>query len=344
MLSAAAAQRGRRMGLWVLGLVVSAAAIAVLATIIDVRATLRVLSRTDVGWLALTLLMVPAQIALRAMRWRLLLPRRPDGRRPATFAVTLVMLVGYLANLILPARLGEPVRAFVLARREGIGFARVLGSILLERVIDLATLALVAVAAAIIIGAPEWLIRGTGTIGGIGVVLVVLLAASAIPRAARVLGKLVGGRVRALTGVLVHFGEGAGGGDRLSLGVAIGLSTVTWFFVAATYWLLGQSLDLGINPGGAMLIAAVTTLGTAIPSAPASIGTFELAAVVVAGALGIPGEQALALALLAHAVSTLPFVVAGVAAVGWMSISITEVADEATAAWPNAVPVVERTR
>jgi len=342
VLSSAAAQRGRRIGVWALGLVVSAAAIAVLATIIDVSATMRVLSRTDVGWLALTLLMVPAQIVLRSMRWRLLLPRRPDGQRPATFSVTLVMLAGYLANLILPARLGEPVRAYLLSRREGIGFARVLGSVLLERVIDLATLALVAVAAAIAIGAPEWLIRGTGVIGGIGVVLVLLLAGSAIPRAARLLGRLMGGRVRALTGMLVHFGEGAGGGDRLSLTVAIGLSTLTWFFVAATFWLLGRALDLGIGPGGAMLIAAVTTLGTAIPSAPASIGTFELAAVVAAGALGIPGEQALALALLAHAVSTLPFVVAGVAAVGWMSISITEAASEATAAWPEAVPVVER--
>jgi glycosyltransferase 2 family protein len=342
VLSAAAGRRGRRIGVWALGLVVSAAAIAVLATIIDVSATLRVLSRTDVGWLALTMLMVPAQVVLRAMRWRLLLPRRPDGHRPATSSVTLVMLAGYLANLILPARLGEPVRAYLLSRREGIGFARVLGSVLLERVIDLATLALVGVAAAIVIGAPEWLIRGTGVIGGIGVMLILLLAASAIPRAARALGQLLGGRVQALTGMLVHFGEGAGGGDRLSLTVAIGLSTVTWFFVAATFWLLGRALDLGIGPGGAMLIAAVTTLGTAIPSAPASIGTFELAAVVAAGALGIPGEQALALALLAHAVSTLPFVVAGVAAVGWMSISISEVASEATAAWPEAIPVVER--
>ena len=344
MLSSATAQRGRRIGAWAIGLVISAAAVAVLATVIDVDATLRVLGRTDVGWLALTLLMVPAQIVLRAMRWRLLLPRRPDGRRPATVGVMLVMLVGYLANLILPARLGEPVRAYLMARRESIGFARVLGSVLLERVIDLATLALVAVAAAIAIGAPDWLIRGTGVVGGIGVVLVVLLAASAIPRAARLLGRIVGGRVRALTGALVSFGEGAGGGDRVSLLVAIVMSTVTWFFVAATFWLLGRSLDLGIGPGGAMLIAAVTTLGTAIPSAPASIGTFELAAVVAAGALGIPGEQALALALLAHAVSTLPFVVAGVGAMGWMSISITEVADEATAAWPDAIPVRERAR
>jgi len=343
MLSATAAQRSRRIGAWAIGLVVSAAAIAVLASLIDISATLRMLSGTHVGWLALTLLLIPAQIALRAMRWRLLLPRRPDGHRPAAGSVTLVMLAGYLANLILPARLGEPVRAYVMWRREEIGFARVLGSILLERVIDLATLALVAVTAAIVIGAPDWLVRGTGVIGVIGAALVVLLAASAIPRAARALGGLVGGRVRVLTEVLVRFGEGAGGGDRWSLAIAIGLSTVTWFFVAATFWLLGRSLDLGIGPSGAMLIAAVATLGTAIPSAPASIGTFELAAVVAAGAIGIPGEQALALALLAHAVSTLPFVVAGVAAVGWMSISITEVADEATAALDEAVPGAEPT-
>jgi glycosyltransferase 2 family protein len=312
----------------------------VLASLIDVRDTARILAGTDLRWVVLTLLMVPFQVFLRSARWRLLLPRRPDGERPAVLRVMPVLLAGYLGNLVLPARLGEPVRGYLIARREHLGFARVLGSVLLERVIDLATLALVAVGAAIAAGAPAWMIRGMVIVAIIGVVVAVVLMASGIERAVRVLSRFLGARFqRVSTGLrhVTHFGEGAGGASGAGpLATAILISGATWFFVAATYWLLGRSLGLGIEPAGALLIAAVATLGTAIPSAPAHIGTFEVAAVVAATSLGVPGEQALALALLAHAITTLPFALLGAGAVAWMSISLSSVADQAVAALPDA--------
>jgi uncharacterized membrane protein YbhN (UPF0104 family) len=96
--------------------------------------------------------------------------------------------------------------------------------------------------------------------------------------------------------------------------------------------MLARSLGIEVTVAGAMLIAAVSTLGTAIPSAPAYLGTFEVAGVVAAGALGIGAGEALAMALLAHAVTTIPFAIAGGLAVGWLSISLDEVAGEAVAA------------
>lgn len=335
--------RTRRIGIGILGIAVSAISIVVLVAVVDVGRTADTLARTDLRWVALTLLMVPAQIALRGARWALLLPRRTDGHRPSPWQVVPPMLTGYFANLVLPARLGEPVRGYLVARREQLGLSRVLGSILLERVMDLATLAAVAVAAALVVGAPLWMTQGTLVIAGVGLALVILLAASVLPRAARALarvvsrraGSRVGGRVGRLRGavdVVVSFGEGAGGDGRAALLLAVVLSTLTWAFVAGTYWLLARSIGLEISWSGAMLVAAIATLGTAIPSAPAYIGTFEVAAVVAAGALGIGAEQALALALLAHAVTTVPFALAGGVAVLWLSVSLDEVADEAIAA------------
>ena len=333
--------RSRRIGLGVIGVAISVISIAVLLTVVDVGRTAETLARTDLRWVAVTLFMVPAQIALRGARWALLLPRRSDGARASAARVIPPMLTGYFANLVLPARLGEPIRGYLVARRERLGLSRVLGSILLERVMDLATLAVVAVAAALVVGAPLWMTQGTFVIAAVGVLLAGVLAASGIARAARGLGRLLGtriARVRGAVDVIVSFGEGAGGDGRGALILAVVLSTVTWGFVAATYWLLARSIGIEISWSGAMLVAAVATLGTAIPSAPAYIGTFEVAAVVAAGALGIGGDQALALALLAHAITTVPFALAGGAAVLWLSVSLDEVAEEAitAAGWTAA--------
>jgi glycosyltransferase 2 family protein len=329
--------RARRLGTGVVGLVVSAVAVAVLATVIDIGATAETLATTDLRLVAATLLLVPGQILLRALRWQLLLPPRPDGRRPPLRRVLPVLLVGYLGNLVLPARLGEPARAFLLARREGIGFSRVFGSVLLERVLDLASLAAVAIAAAIRAGAPDWIVRGMVIVAAVGSVLVVVLVASGIPRAIRALASVFGTRAEPLRAAIdqaISFGEGANGGGWRQLALAAALSTATWVLVAATYWITARSLGLEISMAGSMLIAAVTTLGTAIPSAPANIGTFEVGAVVVTTALGVPAPEALALALVVHAAITVPFAIAGGVAVAAMSVSLSEVADEATAALP----------
>jgi uncharacterized membrane protein YbhN (UPF0104 family) len=324
----------------VVGLVLSVAAIVFLAASIDIPATLGVLGRTQLGWLAATLLMVPAQVLLRAWRWQILLPVRDDGTRPTVGGVLPPMLIGYLANLILPARLGEPIRGYLLARRQQLRVSAVLGSVVLERVVDLASLALMALLAAAAVGAPDWMVEGTGIVALAGAVLAIALAASGIPRAVRLVARLVGpriGRLHALVPTLGSFGHGAVGGGPRRLASAAVVSTVTWFFVAGTFWLLGRALSLEIGPVEALLIATVATLGTGIPSAPAYIGTFEVATVVAAQVVGIPGPEALALALLAHAVVTVPFVAVGLAAAAWMSISLSavgaEAAAEAEAAW-----------
>jgi glycosyltransferase 2 family protein len=332
--AASATTNSRRIRLGAIGLVISAASILVLATNVDLAATMRILAAADPGWLVLTLLMVPTQILLRALRWRLLLPRRPDGERPAVMRVAPVLLVGYLGNLVLPARLGELVRTYLVARREELRVSAVLGSVLLERVLDLASLALVAFVAALAAGAPSWMVQGLGIVAAIGVGSLLVLVGLGLPRVVRLLARLTGTAARRFerpVALLVSFGEGAGGGDRRVVTAAILLSSVTWLFVATTFWLVGQSLGLGLAPSAALLITAVTVLGTAIPSAPGHIGTFQVAAVVTAGALGIPPAEALALALLAHVITTLPMAAIGVASLGWMSISLRGTADEASA-------------
>ena len=74
---------------------------------------------------------------------------------------------------------------------------------------------------------------------------------------------------------------------------------------------------------------AVTVLATAIPSAPAYVGTFELAAVSIATALGVPAETALAFAILAHLLSLLPTLVGGPIALAYIGVGLRPLAEQA---------------
>jgi Uncharacterised protein family (UPF0104). len=95
------------------------------------------------------------------------------------------------------------------------------------------------------------------------------------------------------------------------MAVTIGLCLVTWTCYAAMVWLVAQAVGASLSPAGCVLLMAVAALSSAIPAAPANVGTYELAAVTVAASLGVPRDTALALAVLAHALGLLPTIVGG---------------------------------
>jgi uncharacterized membrane protein YbhN (UPF0104 family) len=318
----------------IVGGLASVVAIAFLVQSIDIGATGATLGRARVPLVLASLLIIPVLMALRTWRWQALLPRRDDGRRVPPQAVIGPLLAGNLANLVLPARVGEAVRAYLLARQERLGMPAVLGSIVLERVIDVGTLAVPALVAALVAGAAGWLVSGLALLSIGGLVGIVVLV-SPLPRG--ILARLeehrpVAARPLAarIAGMLTAGANGARGSGLGGVVTALVVSTVTWGFVAAVVWLLARAIGIQLDPAGAVVVAAVTSLGGAIPSAPAAVGIFELASVIAGRALGIQDTDALALGLLSHVLTTVPFIVAGGAAVWLMGIHLGTVAAEAS--------------
>src|SRR6266446_3951007 len=76
---------------------------------------------------------------IRAQRWRFLL--RPVGR-PAMRTLVAAVNIGFMANMVLPLRIGEVVRPVLVSRREGVPLSGVLATCVLERVFDLFTVLL----------------------------------------------------------------------------------------------------------------------------------------------------------------------------------------------------------
>ncbi len=306
----------RGLVLAAVGIAASAASLWLIARSMDLPAAERAVRAADVSPLLATLAIVTSQLVLRSVRWQLLLPRRADGARVPVRVVAPSLLVGYLGNAVLPARLGEPIRAFLVSRREGLHGSEAFGSVVIERVVDLATLAGIAFLAAISLDAPEWLVRiaGIAALGGATVVFVLSTTGIVrlVPLLARPLAVFGAQRRHWLETRLERFAVGSAGAHRRpAVLAAAGISCGTWLLEGATFRLVAQSVAIDLTWPAALLIAAVTVLGTAVPSAPAFVGTYEVAVISAATALGVPGSQALALAVLAHVFTTLPLAVAG---------------------------------
>ncbi len=259
-------------------------------------------------------------VVVRAVRWRRLLAPIRD----VSFGATLgYLLIGYLANNVLPARLGELVRCHYLGDREGLSRATALGTVVVERVVDIAVVATIA-AAAILVLSVRGIVASAVLVGvAIGVLLAVALAigiaAHRLPGAARVAA--MAGRWPRIRDLVTRLREGlAVAGDARTLFEALALSVVAWGATLLAFAAAGQAVGVQLTIGQASLVASGVALAAAIPSGPASLGTFELAAVRIAQVIGVAAEPAFAMALIVHAAILLITSTGGVIALirlGW---------------------------
>jgi uncharacterized protein (TIRG00374 family) len=305
-------------------LLVSAVSVVLVARSVDVAMAARLVTSAAIQPLAAALVAYLAGLTLRFFIWRTLLPPRADGSRVGAARLAPLLMVGLLGNAVLPARLGELIRAYLVSRREKVGLGGSLGAIALERVLDTATLAVMAFLAALGAGATIWIVQGTGLLAVAAIVLVVALATTGLRPLLRLLSHLSTITVLAAPAAAAHsrietFVEWSGGPHRRrAMAAVLCLSSAAWLCNAAMFGLAGLAVGASISPLGALLIMAVTVLATAIPSAPAYVGTFELAAVTVAVSLGVPAETALAMAVLSHALGLLPTAIGGAAALAYL--------------------------
>lgn len=302
---------------WVLGgigLAVSVAALVFLARTLDIDSVVGILGRVDLRLLLVALAFVAVELAVRAGRWAVLLPATRDGRRVGARRLIPSLLVGYLGNAVLPARLGEPIRAVVVSRRDGIGLPEALASVILERVIDVAALGAIAVAATLLADTEPWATQMALVAAAIAGVVLVLLAAVGVRPFVRIAASVSGADtsvMRRAVGYMERFGAIIGGRDRGPVMLAaVAYSAAAWLLDGLIFLALGRSLGIDLGYAEALVVSAVTVLSTAIPAAPGFVGTFELAGVAGAAAVGVPPTEGLALAVLAH-VTTLGTLAAG---------------------------------
>jgi uncharacterized protein (TIRG00374 family) len=294
----------------IVGLAISAVAVYLVARQVDLAAAADVLRGANPGWVGATVACIVVDVTLRALRWQGLLA--PVARlRLATVAASL--LVGYLANNILPARLGELVRSHHLGDRTGVSRASILGTVVVERVVDTGALVAIASAAIVVLSVrgivASAVLLGLALTGILVAALALALVAHRLPYADRVVAAVERWPAVVRAASQLRGGLAVAGRPRTMAG-AISWSIAAWAATIVAFALAGQAIGVELTWGQAALLAAGVSLVTAIPAGPGYIGTFELAAVEIAKAVGVPADSAFALALLVH------FVILAVTTIG----------------------------
>ncbi len=275
--------------------------------------------------LGLAVLATAATYLARAVRWCHLL--EPLGRVQLGVALRATVM-GFAATAILPGRVGEILRPYVLARRERLDVSAAIGTVVLERLLDLAViLAIFGLSVALFDPRPGVEDSGllpalyAGAVVAAGFALGALglaCAAAARPAAvgrgvARVTAVLPGRLPRRLAQLAHRFSEGLGVMRRPApLVWATVWTVVVWVTITAGLWLVAVAFGVDMSPAGAGIVLAPVVLGVAVPT-PAGVGGYHAAFQVGATTLfAASAENAVGAGLVAHAISFLPVTIAGV--------------------------------
>jgi uncharacterized protein (TIRG00374 family) len=263
---------------------------------------------------------------IRVIRWRVIL--RPQGRTLAFTPLFHATASGTLMNYLLPARLGELVRAYAARELTTSPFSTAIGSLMAERVVDGFAMCLLLFGAIAVGGFQNAVAVGTWTVGrvalvaggvfGLGMLALVLLALR--PRHLRsVAGRLLGDGDAGswMTSVRGTIRGIVAGLDALrSVNRTVGIvfwTLVLWSLSACGIWVGLRAFGIVVPLTVAALLQALVALAIALPSAPGFVGPFQAAARVALSLGGIDATQAIAFSLPFHVIAFfVPVTVIGV--------------------------------
>jgi len=312
-LSAGKPAAGRRQLTRLVGYLVSATCLVVLAWRVDWGVFAHDFLQARPALLVLAVPFIVATYASFTLRWRVLLG---SERAPSLFRVGCILMTGYFANAVLPLRAGDALRVALLRNRYGHPVARVVGSIVLERLLDVITLLAFGAVLAAFASLPEKIVgplRGTAVVAFIGILIILMIVVRASWIAAvlersltRINTRLAASSARHLH----HFVDVirlVTRGDRQSntrLAGAILLSAIGWGTFAIAMMLCTAAFQVHPAFTGGLLLTVMTNLGSAIPASPGSLGVYHALAVLALSVWDTGFDVALAVATVSHAIAT----------------------------------------
>lgn len=298
-----ALEDGRKLenkpGGWVIGVGISVAALILAFWGVQPGRFLQVLGDANYLYLVPATGLMLLGLVTRALSWRVLLGDRVPFRR--TFSA---LNEGYLLNSVLPFRLGELARAYLVGRGWNITGAEALSSVVMERLIDVVVSLVGLLASLPFVVNPRWA-RGValGAGAGLGVAAVGIWLVLRYQRPIMdVIRRRLGGRWVSIADSLETFLAGirklAGQPGRLLL--AGFWSSMAWLTMWLLIWLLIGMFGYQATWVVPLFTAGVIAFGAALPSSPGALGVYEVSMVAGLLVFGYPRESAIGVAIIAH--------------------------------------------
>jgi glycosyltransferase 2 family protein len=299
-------------------------------------------ARTDL--LVLSFIFVLLTYWARSVRWQYLLAPIGNTHFRTVFRTT---VIGFAALSLLPARVGDVLRPYLLARQEGLPMSATLATVIMERVLDLiVVLALLALYV--------WGFSGTGALpapflrpvevsaalaAAVALVLLVMMwilathperIGALAGMAARVLPWSVSHRIEEV--VSVFSGGFAAAREPRALVMAIAWSFATWLAIAGEAWAVTVAFGIKMPFEGTFLLQGLLVIGVAVPT-PGGVGSYHAAyRWGVTNFFGAQNDQAIAGAIVTHAISFVPVVLLGLVFMAQDNLSVGRLKDLAGAA------------
>jgi uncharacterized protein (TIRG00374 family) len=279
-------------------------------------------ARADLLLLALALTLTI--MLVRAERWQYLLAPLGRTRFWVAFRTT---VIGFAVSFIVPARAGEVLRPYLLARSEGLPATAAFATIIVERILDVLTVLMLlglfflfaqsqeASAAPAMYRA---VVVGAAAIAPVALAILVTMFVmaghperlhSVVLKVERVLPARL---ARAVAGFMKTFAEGlAVVRSPRRLVWALGWSFVMWSAMAVQLWVLVRAFDITLPFGGSFLVTAILVVGVAVPTPGGVGGTHEALRLGLTSFYGADNDAAVGAAIVQHGVNFVPYLLLG---------------------------------
>lgn len=256
-------------------------------------------------WLALAgaVVLYAVNTVIRGERWRMLLAQQ--GGAPSRLDIHALNVVGYAANNLLPARAGDALRVVLMAPRAALGRRAVIGTLVAERILDVAVLvSLFVVVGYALLGEVS---GGDARLaaGVFALALVAALAALLLVRRNQRLHALFAPVLASTLALRGHHG-----------GRLLAVTALVWAVESAVWAAAGAAVGLQMTPIEALYLVALSSVFTLIPSGPGYAGTLESAAIIGAKAIGASSRTALSFVISLRFVLVVPITLAGLVLLG----------------------------
>ena len=297
----------------ILGLIISIGLIVYLLIRIDIHSVKQSLISFNYLTMILLLIVFVAGMLSRSFRWQNLINSK---EHLPLFFLFKALSIGYMINNILPAKVGELARMEYIKRKKGISRSFLLGTIFMERFIDLfLVLIIFGISLAFSQAGKTVFISNKWTFFIILLLVgIVVLFLSRPDHFFRLLAFFPNKTKSHIEKVLLSFTESVHFISNRNLLIRVSFySMIIWMLTLFSSYLILRGLNVNLAFYGYFFVVAVGVLGLVIPSTSGGIGVFHAIATAALVLLGVTPEKALAYAIIAHAFDFIPNVIIGLA-------------------------------
>jgi len=253
------------------------------------------LKSMDLFWLPFIVVGNFLVIGIKSFRWQVIL----SSIKKISFSLIFrILTISFMANNILPARLGEAVRIYIFGKDASVSKITTTATVITDKIVETISFLLLAGILCIITDVPKWMHSGLIITLFLTLFVYIVTIIYSYRRIENKYLKKFQDGIKSLFSIKIFLST-------------IGISLVSWFFQGFLIYMTQLAFNVTTPIWGIILVLLVINLAIAIPSTPSHIGTFEFAAILAYAFLGIDKSVGLLIGLTYHLLQIIPVTLAG---------------------------------